>query len=228
MGNAKVSEFVPDYAIPPGETLQETIQFIGMSQAELAKRTGISKTTISDVVNGKAAITPQMALQFERVLGPPATFWNNLERNYQQTLVRQAEKKKLKSQTEWMLKIPVAAMAKFGWIRRSTDEVEQLQEVLDFFGVASPQAWERVWTAPQAAFRKSRAFESEPGAVAGWLRKGEIESQQMECKPYEFQGYVQRWKLGTTIEDKQVFNVTVAFDDATFQELYTGVSEITE
>ncbi len=80
--------FLPDYAVPPGETLFENLDAIGMSQVELAERTGRPKKTINEIIKGKAAITPETALQFERVLGIPAGFWNNLERNYQETLAR--------------------------------------------------------------------------------------------------------------------------------------------
>jgi addiction module HigA family antidote len=77
-------EFKRDYAIAPGVTLQETIDSLGISQAELAKRTGRPLKTISALVNGKAAMTAETALQLERVLGVPASFWDNLERNYRE------------------------------------------------------------------------------------------------------------------------------------------------
>ena len=57
--------------------------FIGMNQAELSKRTGLPKRTIKEIIGGKAAITAETALQRERVLRIPASFWNNLEKNYQ-------------------------------------------------------------------------------------------------------------------------------------------------
>ena len=78
--------FRPNYAVPPGETLKETIGSVGMSQAELAQRTGRPKKTINEIIKGKAAITPDTAIQLERVLGVPASFWNNPERNYQEIL----------------------------------------------------------------------------------------------------------------------------------------------
>lgn len=82
------NRFIPDYAVPPGETLLETIEAIGMSQAELAELSSQQKKTINEIIKGKAAITPETALLFERVLGIPAGFWNNLERNYQETVAR--------------------------------------------------------------------------------------------------------------------------------------------
>lgn len=86
MTRTEKSAFKPNYALPPGETLKETIESIGMTQAELAQRTGRPKKTINEIIKGKAAITPDTAIQLERVLGVPASFWNNLERNYQEKL----------------------------------------------------------------------------------------------------------------------------------------------
>jgi HTH-type transcriptional regulator/antitoxin HigA len=84
----KQNEFIPDYAVRPGLTLLETIDALGMSQAELAERTGRQKKTINEITKGKATITPETALQFERVLCVPTSFWNNLERNCQAAMIR--------------------------------------------------------------------------------------------------------------------------------------------
>ncbi|MBR8835064.1 MAG: HigA family addiction module antidote protein [Stigonema ocellatum SAG 48.90 = DSM 106950] len=88
MSNAIQNQYMPNYASPPGETLQEVLEERGMSQAELAERTGRPKKTINEIINGKAAITPETALQLERVLGIPASFWNNREQHYREALAR--------------------------------------------------------------------------------------------------------------------------------------------
>jgi len=181
----KQNEFIPDYAVPPGMTLLETIDSLGMSQAELASRTGRPKKTINEIIKGKAAITPETALQFERVLGVPASFWNNLERNYQESLARISEQKKLAQQTGWLKRIPVSQLTRKGWISREADRVQQLKEVLNFFGVASPEQLEARWFGPAVAFRKSPVFQSDPGTVAAWLRMGELMAQRMVCQPFD-------------------------------------------
>ena len=68
--------------------MEETIQALGMTQAQLAELTERPQNTISEIISGKAAITPESALQLERVLGVPASFWKNLDANYRQTLTR--------------------------------------------------------------------------------------------------------------------------------------------
>jgi HTH-type transcriptional regulator/antitoxin HigA len=178
------SQFVPDYAVPPGETLLETLETIGMSQADLAVRTGRPKKTINEIIKGKAAITPETALQLERVLGVPASFWNNLERNYQETLAKLNEQKKLQSHINWLRKIPVLVLVKMKWIQKNTDKIQQLKEVLNFFGVASPDQWEKRWLGTQVSYRKSQVFQSDPYAIASWMRMGELIAQKIKCKPF--------------------------------------------
>ncbi|KAF0220465.1 MAG: plasmid maintenance system antidote [Geobacteraceae bacterium] len=185
MSSTMTNQFVPDYAVPPGESLLDTIEALGMSQAELAERTGRPKKTINEIIKGKAPITPETALQLERVLGVPARFWNNLENNYRETLARIAEQERLQAHVTWLDEIPVKALVKLGWIRPFKDKVQQLQEVLNYFGVASPESWREMWLGAEVDYRKSPVFASEPGAVSAWLRRGELSARGIVCKPFD-------------------------------------------
>lgn len=185
MSSTMQNQFVPNYAVPPGETLLDTLEALGMSQAELADRTGRPKKTINEIIKGKSEITSETALQLERVLGVPAGFWNNLERNYQEAKARLAEEERLLHHIAWLKEIPVAVMIKRGWIQPFRDKVQQLQEVLNYFGVASPELWQARWHDPGVAYRESSSFRSHPGAVAAWLRKGEIEAHKIVCSSYD-------------------------------------------
>ena len=185
MNKDKKNQFVPDYAVPPGETLLETLEAIGMSQAELAELTGRPKKTINEIIKGKAAITPETALQFERVLGISAGFWNNLERNFQETLARSNEQKSLQRQITWLKKLPVNELIKKGWVKKHEDKVRQLQDILNFFGVASPEQWETRWMGAQVSYRTSKVFSNDPYAIASWLRMGELTARTISCKPFD-------------------------------------------
>jgi HTH-type transcriptional regulator / antitoxin HigA len=88
MVNPTQNQYVPDTVSSPGETLREILEERGMSQAEFAARTGCPKKTINEIIRGKTAITPETAIQFERVLRPPARFWNQRESNYREGLAR--------------------------------------------------------------------------------------------------------------------------------------------
>lgn len=82
MAETAENRYVPDYVVPPGEIVQEYMEALGMTQAELSSRTGLAPKTVAELVKGKAPITPETALKLERVLGRPAHFWSNLERQY--------------------------------------------------------------------------------------------------------------------------------------------------
>src|SRR5229473_994274 len=96
------NEYEPDDVSPPGVTLQETLDALQMSQAELAERAGRPKKTINEIIKGKAAITAETAIQFERVLGIPASFWIAREQNYREALARAKEVDALESQADWL------------------------------------------------------------------------------------------------------------------------------
>lgn len=72
----------------PGDTIQENIDYIGMSQAELALRMGRSKEKINELIKGKSAITQDTAIKLEYVLNIPSEFWLGLEKKYQEELLK--------------------------------------------------------------------------------------------------------------------------------------------
>src|SRR6266849_10659264 len=74
-----------DLPVPPGELLAETIETVGLSQAELARRMGRPAQAINEIVRGTKEITAETAIQLERVLGVPAHVWLGLEAEYQHT-----------------------------------------------------------------------------------------------------------------------------------------------
>jgi HTH-type transcriptional regulator / antitoxin HigA len=185
------STFQPDYAVLPGETVHETISALGITQAELAERTGRPRKTINEIIRGKAAITPETALQFEKVLGVPASFWNALEQQYRAALARDAEREQLERQLGWLRTMPVKAMVKKGWLPSFDEPLKQLESLLSFYGVASVEAWRAVWAdlRATASYRKAEAFETDFAAVTAWLRKGELEARLIKTQPFDAKAF---------------------------------------
>jgi HTH-type transcriptional regulator/antitoxin HigA len=185
MVNTTQNTFTPDYAVPPGEILEEELEHRGMSQVELAHRTGMAKKTINEIIKAKAPITVDSALKIEHVFRQPAEYWLNLERLYQEARARQKELQQLESATAWLKKLPVGQMVKFGWIKKYADKATQLREILNFFGIASVGQWDAVWGKLEVSYRKSTAFEGHDEAISAWLRQGELQAQQIDCAPYD-------------------------------------------
>jgi HTH-type transcriptional regulator/antitoxin HigA len=207
MATKTTFEYKPDYAVPPGATLLETIQAKGMSQAELAQRTGRPLKTINEIIKGKAAITAETALQLERVLGVPASFWNNLERNYREALAAIKERKTLESVAEWAEQFPLKELMKQRFISVVKDKGERFRSLLGFFGVSNPTAWEKMWTSTAVAYRRSPAFRVSPHATAAWLRIGEIEAQTENLREFDkpaFRQVLTRIRALTLSEPREI------------------------
>ena len=54
--------YQPHKAIHPGRTVERTIEALGMTQKQLATRTGLSEKHISQIINGESSITAETAL----------------------------------------------------------------------------------------------------------------------------------------------------------------------
>ena len=73
--------------------LAEELEARDVSQATLADSLGISLLTLRKIINGKKAVTAEIALDLEKTLdGISAQFWLNLESKYQLTLARNRRK----------------------------------------------------------------------------------------------------------------------------------------
>jgi HTH-type transcriptional regulator/antitoxin HigA len=185
MKHKKKYGFTPDYAVPPGKTLQEIMASLGMTQREMAMRTGLTVQTLIRIFKGDQPISYETANHLELVTGVPARYWNNLELQYQEQLAGLAEQKRMQPDLDWLKTIPTKELKERGYVKPAKEDVELLRETLAFYGVSSIKAWHDVWDAPAVAARRSQCFESRPGPASAWIRQGELLAQKIECKPYD-------------------------------------------
>jgi len=185
---------MPDYASPPGDTLADLLDEGGITIRELAERIGATVTMVNDVVAGKAAITMAMAVQLERVLQTPADFWIRREAVYRADLARLEKESVLAKESAWLKTLPVRSMRKLGWVCADFGTGRIVRECLQFFGVESVSAWAAKYEPMvDTRFRASKKGNTSLGAVAAWLRKGEIDAESLEC------GVFDREKLVTSL-----------------------------
>ena len=90
------NEYRPDMVSPPGETLEETLDVMGMSQSELAVRMDQPVKMVNELVSGRAVITLDTALQLERALGISAQFWLAREHHYREWRARNRDEDHLR------------------------------------------------------------------------------------------------------------------------------------
>jgi HTH-type transcriptional regulator / antitoxin HigA len=98
-----------DYAVAPGETLRELLEEQGLSQRDLARRTGLSPKHVNRLLRGLVPLSADVAVRLERVTGTPAMFWNRLEANYLSDLERIRARRDLPTDTMRLRDLPITA-----------------------------------------------------------------------------------------------------------------------
>jgi HTH-type transcriptional regulator / antitoxin HigA len=175
----------PDYAVPPGESLRERLAELHLSQAEFARRTGLTTKHVNQVMQGVASLSAEVAQRLEYATGTPSWWWLRLEADYRDALTRLSQREELAADVAWVDSMPVRELLRQGVLPdEPKDKVSRLQQLLAFFGVASVDAYEAVWGIPAAAFRRSAAYEVNPAAVAAWLRLGELAAGDLDTAPF--------------------------------------------
>lgn len=80
-----VSMMLPTHRPPthPGEMLlAEFLEPLGMTQAELAKRIGVSYVRVNEIVNRRRGVTADTALRLSQLFGTTADFWLNCQMSW--------------------------------------------------------------------------------------------------------------------------------------------------
>src|SRR5579863_1120756 len=88
---------MPITAIHPGEHLTEELRELGMSAAELARQLEVPTNRITEILNGRRAVTGDTALRLAHFFGTTPEFWLNLQSLYEIRLAQQKSGKSIKS-----------------------------------------------------------------------------------------------------------------------------------
>jgi HTH-type transcriptional regulator/antitoxin HigA len=180
------NKYFPQSIPHPGLTLQEKLEELNMGPKEFAIRTGKPEKTIIAVLKGESAITPDMAIQFEKVTNIPAHFWLNHQLGYDEFVAREKSKQVIEDALAWAHQFPIAEMIKKEWLPKFPTKQEQAVALLSFFSFATHYAWEDYYFNQllKVRFRISLAHVHEPYAISAWLRKGELQADKLPIKEY--------------------------------------------
>jgi addiction module HigA family antidote len=69
-------------SIHAGEFLAESLEDLGMSQAEFARAIDVSPMRVSHVIKGTRPVTAELALLFGRAIDQTPQYWLNLQTDY--------------------------------------------------------------------------------------------------------------------------------------------------
>jgi addiction module HigA family antidote len=80
---------------PGGVVFRQCIEPLGLTVTAAAEALGVTRTTLSELVNGKRGISPEMAVRLSKVFGGSAASWLTQQAHYDLAQVP-AERIKLK------------------------------------------------------------------------------------------------------------------------------------
>ncbi len=177
-------------ATHPGEHLVDFLEESGISQIELAERTGISKKAINEMVNGKNPITQNTAFRFGKVFSTSPELWINLQSSYDLALAQKEETSRLKIEAEKYapaFRETYQELAQRGyipacrWVQKNM--VEVTQNLQHFFAVNLLEYVEKGTMA--FAFRKYNHENLNQYTLAAWVQLGKIQAKSVAVQPFD-------------------------------------------
>ncbi|MFC5359075.1 ImmA/IrrE family metallo-endopeptidase [Azospirillum himalayense] len=207
---AETTEFKPQWASPPGATIIDILEQKGMSIEDFCSAMQTSERLASKIISGDAEIDARLAIKLENVLGGSAAFWLRREAQFRSDLQRLDEAVVEMEPKAWLSTLPVRDITAFGWVERIADRALQAEALLRFFDTQSVQGWHNRYqrTVTAVAYRTSQTYESKLGALAAWLRQGEIEAEKIACAPWDREGLrllIPKFRALTRVKDPAVF-----------------------
>ncbi len=197
-------QFFMDNLIHPWNTLQEFIDSIDMTQKDLAFRVGVTPKHINWIINAKDNITPDLALKLEKVLWVSASFWNNLQKSYDEDKVKIQEKELLKNEEKEVSKFTCyKELVKFWLVENTLIRAQRLDSILKFFSISSINMLDDLfnkifWNNKSMAFRKYENTNFSKENFLSWLRVWEIIWNKIEV--WIFSKDKLRWIIPTLKE----------------------------
>lgn len=171
-----------DYIIHPGETLAEVIENREMTQRELAVRTGMTEKHISTVIHGQKSISAAFARKLEYALGMEASFWINLQANYDRELLEFEELNNITEEELGILKNlkeVSKAWISFGWLDGEADPAAMVLDYRRIFGISNLLDTPKITYA--AAYRvQSKNVNIDPYVLFAWQRMCELLTRNVE------------------------------------------------
>ena len=124
-------------AFHPGYYVKDSIDELGITQDELAKRLQTTPKYVSDLVNGRINLTDEMVLKLSIVFGTSTKLWLNLNKSYIEKKLEIERREKLAQECELVKKMDYKFWVTLGAVKATRSVTEKVQELQKYFKVSS-------------------------------------------------------------------------------------------
>ena len=130
-------------AFHPGYYVKEMLEYEGMSQDELAKRLQTSGKNVSDLINGKANLSDEMAMNLSIVFGTSVSLWLNLNQKYIEKKLEIEKMMQADAECELVKDIDYNFWESLGVVASVTKKVDKVKELQKYFRISSLEILKR-------------------------------------------------------------------------------------
>lgn len=171
--------FNPNWASMPGETIADILSEKNLSLTDFSKMMNSNLNEVKGLLHGFISIDVAIAKKLHGSLGGSVEFWLRREQFYRQNV----EKLREIEGTKWLQELPLKGMRKYNWIPK---EGNTLDQCLRYFSVPDVWTWRKKYSdvTALASFRKSSKLISKTGALSTWIRQGELQAENMQCREW--------------------------------------------
>ena len=181
---SNIKEYKDIVAFHPGYYIADIIADMEISQAEFAIRMGTSAKTLSQLINGQANISNDLAKKLSVMLGTSIDIWQNLQNTYDKKLIEIQQEKDFESQAEIAKEIDYKYFVNVIGLPDVKKIEEKVANLCKYFKVADL----RIMLQPDflVNFRSSDSCNSEKNIInsRAWLQTAMNISQNIETNPY--------------------------------------------
>lgn len=184
------SKHLPFEASHPGSLILDEIKYRGINQSDLAVQIDVPKTQLNEIIKGKRALTADVALLLEKVLDIPATYWMNLQSQYDLDFARIKEKniKRLANIEQWNIikqYVPTPYLKKQNYIQ--DDIYENINKVKSIYEVSSiDQLVQKAAQQHFAFHRKSEKLIVDDKNMLAWNMLAQFEAKNQTVNSFNY------------------------------------------
>lgn len=201
--------FAPDWFSAPGSTLTMLMARERRSTAELARCLNRDTSFVLRLISGTEPIEGATAQMLSDNLGGTPAFWKTRQEKFEQALDRAASAVSADTAKSWLRTLPMKELSDAGWLT-ITSKSNTLHAALTYFNVMSPEEWRGRYAehATKFSYRTSETFQSKLGALAAWLRQGELQAAGVTCAKWnaeEFRKVLMKIRGLTRLKEPAMF-----------------------
>lgn len=174
-------------AIPPGYTIKEQLEDRELTQKEFASRMEMSEKHISKLINGEVALTIEVALRLEMVLGLPAQFWMNLETRYREKIAKIELENNMDADIEIAKKFPYAQMTALEWVPDVKSKNEKVICLRKYFEV-NRLGLLLENKSLNILYRRIGENEKSYFSLMAWAQQAKLQSRNIDVKSINIKG----------------------------------------